>query len=502
MEKNNNLKKLSLLALILMMFTEVFGFANMPRSFLLMGYSAIPWYILSGITFFLPFSLMMAEFGSAFKNEKGGIYSWMDKSIGPKYAFLATFMWYASYVVLIVDMCSLIWIPLSNLIFGKDMTASWGFLGLTSTQVIGILSIIFIIFITFIATKGLKDISKVTSAGGTAVALLNVFLVIGAIIVLIANHGHLAQPLSFAVSPNPKYDNQLSILSFIVFAIFAYGGIEVVAGLVDQTDKPEKNFPKGMVIASIVITVGYSLGIFMCGIFTNWKQVLSNPNVHLANVAYVIMQNLGYQLGLGFKLSESASLALGSWIARFVGLSMFLALVGSIITVLYGPLKQIIEGTPKGLLPDKMTEIKDGMPQNAMWIQCIVIVLFLLLLTVGGEGASKFFNIVVSMTNVALTIPYMFIAGAFAPFKKKTEIDKPFTVFKTYKSSLIWEIVVVFTIGFANFFTIITPAFQGDIPSTVWMIAGPVFFSIVAFVMYSNYEKKNKTIKQNINAKN
>lgn len=493
----NNVKKMSLIALILMIFTEVFGFANTPRAFLLMGYSAIPWYIIAGITFFIPYSFMMAEFGSAFKNEKGGIYSWMNRSVGPKYAFEATFMWYASYVVLIVDMCSLIWIPLSNLIFGKDVTSTWVFWGLKSTQVIGIFSIIFIVSITFIATKGLKDISKITSVGGTAVMLLNVFLIIGAVIVLIANHG-LAQPLSFTVSPNPKYGSSLSILSFIVFAIFAYGGIEVVAGLVDQTEKPEKNFAKGMAISAIVITLGYSIGIFMCGIFTNWKQVLSNPDVHLANVTFVIMQNLGYQLGINLNLSQSVALTLGAWVARFVGLSMFLALTGSIITVLYGPLKQIIEGTPKGLFPKKMTEIKDGMPKNAMWIQCTIIVLFLILLTVGGEGASKFFNIVVSMTNVALTIPYMFIAGAFASFKKKTEIDKPFTIFKTYKSSLIWEIVIVFTIGFANFFTIIAPAFQGDMQSTIWMIVGPVFFSIVAFILYSNYEKKNKISKGKI----
>ncbi|MHC6180870.1 glutamate/gamma-aminobutyrate family transporter YjeM [Clostridium sp. JNZ X4-2] len=494
----NNLKKLSLTALILMIFTEVFGFANMPRAFLLMGYSSIPWYVISGIAFFIPYSFMMAEFGSAFKNERGGIYSWMNRSVGPKYAFEATFMWYASYVVLIVDMCSLIWIPLSNLIFGKDVTATWGFWGLKSTQVIGILSIVFIIAITFVATKGLKDISKVTSAGGTAVMLLNVLLIVGALIVLAANHGHLAQPLSFTVSPNPKYNNGLSILSFIVFAIFAYGGIEVVAGLVDQTEKPEKNFAKGITISAIVITLGYSIGIFMCGIFTNWKQVLSNPDVHLANVAYVIMQNLGYQLGISLNLSQSAALSLGAWIARFVGLSMFLALTGSIITLIYGPLKQIIEGTPKGLFPEKMTKIKDDMPKNAMWIQCIVVVLLLLLLTVGGEGASKFFNIVVSMTNVALTIPYMFIAGAFVPFKKKKEIVKPFVIFKGYKTSLIWEIVVVFTIGFANLFTIITPALQGDMQSTIWMAAGPVIFSIIAFILYSNYEKKNKISKQKV----
>ena len=55
MNNNEKQKKLTLITLILMIFTSVFGFANMPRSFYLMGYGAMPWFILGGITFFIPF---------------------------------------------------------------------------------------------------------------------------------------------------------------------------------------------------------------------------------------------------------------------------------------------------------------------------------------------------------------------------------------------------------------------------------------------------------------
>ncbi len=149
-------KKLTLIPLILMIFTSVFGFANMPRSFYLMGYGAIPWYILSGVTFFIPYAFMMAEYGAAFKDEKGGIYSWMEKSVGAKYAFVGTFMWYASYIIWMVNICSTLWIPISNAIFGKDTTSTWAFLGLNSTQVLGVLGIIWIILVTFTASKGLE----------------------------------------------------------------------------------------------------------------------------------------------------------------------------------------------------------------------------------------------------------------------------------------------------------------------------------------------------------
>jgi amino acid transporter len=234
-------KKMNLTALILMIFTSVFGFANMPRSFYLMGYGAIPWYILSGITFFIPFAFMMSEYGAAFKNEKGGIYSWMEKSVGARYAFVGTFMWYASYIIWMVNVSNGIWIPFSNAIFGGDVTQTWSFFGLKSTQTLGLLAVVWITLVTFTATKGLKSITRITSLGGTAVALLNIVLLVGAIIVLATNGGRLAEPIvsgqSFVQSPNPKYQGTLPVLSFLVFALFAYGGIEVVGGLVDETSR-------------------------------------------------------------------------------------------------------------------------------------------------------------------------------------------------------------------------------------------------------------------------
>lgn len=498
-EKLKNIKHLTLVSLVLMIFTSVYGFNNIPRSFYKMGYAAIPWYILSGITFFIPFAFMMAEFGAAFKDSKGGIYSWMEKSVGAKFAFMATFMWYSSYVIWMVNVASTVWVPISNAIFGKDMTQTWalfGITGLTGPKTLGILGIFWILFVTFVSTKGLDKIKKVTSIGGSAVAALNIVLFIGAILVFIGTHGHLAQLIvgisSFIDSPNPKFvGNILQSFAFVVFAIFAYGGIEVIGGLVDETENAEKNFPKGVIISAIVISIGYSLGIFLVGIFTNWSIVMDDKSVNLANCGYVVMSNLGYSLGNAFGASNATSIAMGHGVARFVGLSMFLALSGAFFTLMFAPLKQLIEGTPPKLWPGKMGEMKNGMPQNAMWIQAaIVCILIFLVSVIGGDSMKKFIDILVSMTNVAMTLPYMFIAFAFAPFKKNKSIIKPFEMFKTYKSAVTWTVIVMFTVGFANFFSIIQPALDGDMMTTIWSIAGPVVFALITWIMYWAYEIK------------
>lgn len=499
-QKNSN-HKLSLSALILMIFTSVYGFNNMPRSFYLMGYGAIAFFIGAGILFFIPFAFMMAEYGAAFKDEKGGIYSWMEKSVNAKYAFVGTFMWYASAIIWMVNVSSGIWVPLSNAIFGTDTTKTWTIFGFSGPQTLGILGVLWIIFVTFVTTKGIEKIKKVTSIGGTAVAALNVVLIIGALLILIMNKGQLAQPIegpiTFITSPNPAYESIISILSFLVFAIFAFGGIEVVGGLVDQTEEPEKNFPKGLTWAAIVIAIGYAVGLFCTGIFTNWAANFGPGGkytdiVHMGNVSYLIMNNLGYQFASSFGATEAIAKQIGDWVARFVGVSMLLALTGAFFTMTYAPLKQLISGAPKGLFPNSMAKTKQGMPINAMIIQSIVVIVIILLVAFGGDAMEEFFAILVSMTNVAMTIPYMFLSGAFIAFKNNDKIPKTFEVFKSKSFTIVVTIIVTGIVGFANAFSVIEPAISGDYMKTIWSIAGPIFFSIVALGLFSRYESLKK----------
>jgi amino acid transporter len=488
-------KKLSLVGLILLVFTSVFGFGNIPTAFYLMGFSAIPWYILSALTFFIPYAFMMAEFGAAFRHEEGGIYAWMSRSVGPRFAFIGTFMWFSSYVIWMVSVASKVWIPFSTFIFGSDKTQTWSFFGLSSTQSIGLLAVLWMAVVTFFASKGIEKISKVTSVGGIAVACLNLVLLITGIIILVLNKGHFQQPItnsnSFFHSPNSAYSSMLAVLSFVVFAIFAYGGIEAVGGLVDQTENAKRNFPKGITISAIIISIGYSLGILICGIFTNWQRDLNSSTTNLGNITYVIMYHLGLGLGNALGTDPSTSMTIGTWFARITGLSMFFAYTGAFFTLIYSPLKTIIKGTPKELWPEKLSKTNDiGMPVNAMWVQFFLVSIIILMTSFGGQGASAFFNKLTLMTNVSMTLPYIFLAYAFLRFKANTDIIKPFEVYKSRTAAVLSTFLVILVVGFANIFTIIQPAIDGDVSSTIWMIAGPLLFSIIAILIYSRSKRK------------
>ena len=376
-------------------------------------------------------------------------------------------------------------------------------------KTLGILGAIWICVVTFVGSKGVDKISKVTSVGGTAVTLLNIVLLGGGMLV-VALTGELAEPItniaqSFTNSPSPNYQTPLAILSFLTFAVFAFGGLEVLGGLVDQTENAEKTFPKGLAISAIVISVGYALGIFACGMFTNWSEVLGGEHVNMANATYILMSNLGFKIGQGLGLAETTSLAIGAWTARFVGLSMFLSLTGAFFTLSYSPLKTLIQGAPKEVWPGKLGEIKNGMPINAMIVQAILVVAMILIVSFGGSNAAEFFAILTLMTNVAMTIPYMFLSAAFPVFKKKQlkgELDKPFVVYKSYGAAMIASVIVTAIIGFANIFTIIEPALSSSegMSKTITMIGGPLVFSVVGFGLFTFYEikhvKKSKKSKE------
>lgn len=110
MDNNGSSKKITTFGLVTMIITAIFGFGNVSNAYLQMGYGSIIWYALAGILFFFPCGLMMAEYGSAFKEAKGGIYSWLAGSIGERWAFVGTFVWLASWIVWMVSTSSRIWI--------------------------------------------------------------------------------------------------------------------------------------------------------------------------------------------------------------------------------------------------------------------------------------------------------------------------------------------------------------------------------------------------------
>src|SRR5699024_8877033 len=150
------------------------------------------------------------------------------------------------------------------------------------------------------------------------------------------------------------------------------------------------------------------------------------------NITYVLMNNLGYELGLALHTTQSGAQSVGIWFARITGLSMFLAYTGGFFTLIYSPLKTLIQLTPQEVRPTTITKINQhGIAANARWAQCIMVAVIIMLTSFGGSGASAFYNKLTLMANVSMTLPILFLAVAFPFFKNKKGLTRPFVIFKS-----------------------------------------------------------------------
>ena len=395
-----------------------------------------------------------------------------------------------------VSTASRLWITFSALIFGKDTTQQWHFLGLNSTEVIGVLGIILMIACTYFSSRGMTAIAKVGSLGGIFTVIVNIIYVIAAIIVLIANKGALAQPIhgasDFVLSPNPQFQTPIALISFVVYAIFAYGGMESLGSVTDSMKNPEKTFPRGLIIASIFTIGAYVVMILMAGWFANYNHDFAKSTTNLGNATYVLFNILGVKLGLAFGLPHATAVVWGAAMTRIVAFSQALGFLGALFVLMYSPIKAFILGSNPELWPKKLTKLnKAGMPANAMWLQVTVVSIIIFLVAFGGSAAQKFYTILTDMANVSTCFPYLFLVGAFPFFKRKKNIDRPFEVFKNrfWTDVLVWFVEIILIIGIL--FTFIQPMLDKDWQTAFWTIAGPVFFALVAWIFYSVSAKKH-----------
>lgn len=351
------------------------------------------------------------------------------------------------------------------------------------------------IVVTWIASRGINKIAKIASVCGVATLGISVIFILASLLLWMINHGQLAEPvtaLSLVKSPNHAFVTPIAVISFIVYALFAYGGLETMAGVIDSVKKPEKTFPRALIIAMIIMTLIYILTIFLCGVSANWEQVLGKSHVNLANVEYVLINNMGLTVGAKLGLSHSGAVMLGRIFSQITALSDVLGGLGAAFVMVYSPIKSFIEGCDPRLLPKRLTKMNDvNMPAFAMWCQAILVSAIILFISFGGNAATQFYTILTDMMNVSSSAPYLFLVGAFPFFKMKKDLDRPFVFYKSMTWTWVVSIVVWLVVAIGILFTCVEPILEGQYATAFWTAFGPVFFGIIAWAFYTHAEHKN-----------
>ncbi|MFV0246525.1 MAG: glutamate/gamma-aminobutyrate family transporter YjeM [Mycoplasmatales bacterium] len=494
----SNSKKITVMAFIMMILTSVFGVTNIGIGFYRMGYAAIPLFILGGIFFFIPFIMMMVEFGTGFKGRGDGIFFWMKESVSVKFAFYGIMMWYAAYVIWLFGKSFSIWVPLSFAIFGTDVTAgtiTTGFQYLAGGSdaqaayagtdlmplVLGLVGLGVVWGFSWVVMQGPSKLSKVASIGGIMVIILNFLLLGGGFLALVIN-GEFAHPINmheFLTSPNPAFQTTMPYLGFVVFAVFAYGGTEALAGISDRLENPERDLKKAIFGAGAFIVFCYVVGFLMAGAGTNWSDFPEGTSS--MSSLFLMMERLGHTI-------TPNSDGLAEILKRFSGFGMFCTFLGAFITLAYAPLTQLVDGSPKEVWPDSFQETNEvGIKTGALKTQAIIVSILIIAKTVfaliDAETANEIYELIITMTNVAMTIPYLFLIWAWFKFRGNDNLEKGIILIKSKGMIVACTIVTMFMVTFGNVFTIIDPLVSGNMNIFIWTVMGPILFSLLAFAL-------------------
>lgn len=434
----------------LMGFVTVWGFGNVVNNFANQGLTVVFSWIFMIALYFVPYTLMVGELGSAFKNTQGGVSAWIRSTTTPMLAFLAGWTYWVVHIPYLAQKPQSILIALSWAISPSGELAEV-IKALSPLILQSAVLIIFLVFL-YISTKGIKVLKVVGSVAGMSMFVMSLlYIVLGLTAPLIT--GKVATPDISVKSFVPDFNfTYLTTLSMLVFAV---GGCEKIAPYVNNTKNPSKNFPKGMLILALMVAVCALLGSIAMGMMFNANAI---PKDLMMNGQYYAFQLLGEYYGLGKLLVIIYAIA--------NALGQLSALVFSIDA----PLRVLLGDADFRFVPKSLTKTnKNGVLINGYIMTAILVSALILIPALGIGNTNELFNWLLKLNSVVMPMRYLWVFLAYMGLKK---LSSQFTSeYKFIKNDKLGLLVGLWCFGFTTFACI-----MGMFPTDVKTLSGEWIF--------------------------
>ena len=402
-------KKLGLLTLVMLIFVPTFGFRNVTTNAVALGPAAIPSWVVVSIFFFLPLSLIIAELASANQERGGGIYSWVECSLGDKWAFVSTWSYFVANLFYLQYVFARLPVMVSWAIFGENRFTD------ANANLLPYMGMILCILLTLIAVRGVRSFSRLSDVGGPLTIVLVVLFVVFAGIGLVLGEPSATEFTAANVMP----DFDVTYFATFAWLLLAVAGAEVAGTYITEVDKPNRNFPRGVIIATVLVAASYVIGSLAVSVVAS-PEAMSEAG--LANAEYVVYQLLAENFGLN-----------GDIVVRLFAFVLFVSSIGAFVVWMESPIRAMFADVPEGTFPRFLTK-KDGNGtlKNALWTQALVLLVLIAIPLIGLSGVESFFVLVTNMTALSLVIPYIILVVAYVVFRYK-KMDAPFTALKAIR---------------------------------------------------------------------
>ncbi len=157
-----------------MTFSTVWGFGSVTNDFVYFnGPQIIFSWIFMFVLYFIPYALMVGELGSAFKNEGGGVSSWLHQTTNAKLAYYAGWTYWACHITYIASKGSGFLKALSWAIFRNAESYDS-----VPTLYIQLATFCILLLGCYIASLGLNPLKKLLTAAGTCTFVVSLLYIV------------------------------------------------------------------------------------------------------------------------------------------------------------------------------------------------------------------------------------------------------------------------------------------------------------------------------------
>lgn len=421
----NNGKKMMWYTLAAMAFSTVWGFGNIVNGFVYFnGIQVIFSWILMMALYFVPYALMVGELGSAFKNDGGGVTSWINHTSGPKLAFYAGYTYWAVHVSYIASKGSGGLKALSWMVFQNGTTYDS-----FPTIYVQLATLAVFLFFCWVASRGLNPLKKLATVAGMSMFVMSLLFIIMMFAAPAINpQGGYVTPEITVNALIPQFDvKYFTSLSILVFAV---GGCEKISPYVNKVKDPERGFPRAMVALAAMVMICAFLGTIAMGMMFDVNDVNANFKSYVANGAYLAFQKLGgyYHVGNLFMVIYALCNAIGQF--------------STLVLSIDAPLRMLLDDenarryVPRPLLKKN----RYGAYINGIWlVVCLSGAIILAQIVV--PGAASVLTQLNKLNSVCMPLRYLWVFVAYILLRRQSEkFPREYRFVKSKGFALFWGV--------------------------------------------------------------
>jgi len=454
--------KLSVFTLAMMNFTAVVSLRGLPAE-AEYGLSSIFYYLFAAVFFLVPVSLVAAELATGWP-QKGGVFRWVGEAFGPRWGFVAIFLQWIE---------STIWFP-TVLTFAAVSLAFVGphqrwdqALSANSTYIVAI-SLATYWAATLFNLRGVTVSGLISKWGGLIGTLIpgGVIIVLGVGYIAFGGKSHMPIHASSLVPDLTNVNNLVLAASIFLF----YAGMEMSAVHVTEVENPGVNYPKAILIASLMTLAVFVLGTLAIGF------IIPQTQINLTQSLLVAYDDFFRFFGLSF-------------LSPIIAIMLAIGVFAGVATWVVGPSKGLLTVGRAGYLPPWLQHTNaHGVQTHILLVQGLIVtalaVMFIVLPSVQAA-----FQILSQLTVTLYLIMYLMMFAA-AIWLRYSEPLTPRTYRVPGGNVGMWIVAGAGFIGcLLAFVTSFVPPSQIAVgsPATfvVFLIAGNVLFVVLPLLIYA-----------------